>query len=164
MSSREGGRGGYRRPANPAPVSGPGALSARTVLDVRRGSNPSLASYIDFDGCWTWTGYTRSDGYGQTKHAGRNVRTHRLIFELLVGSIPEGMELDHLCRNTRCCNPDHLEVVTPRENRQRGQRDRDPKRFCKRGHERVSANVMSWNGGCRTCRNIQQRETYRGST
>ncbi len=71
-------------------------------------------------GCWLWTG-ALNGGYGRIHHSpGRVLYTHRAAYELLVGPVPEGMDLDHLCRNRACCNPDHLEPVTRRENLLRG--------------------------------------------
>ena len=69
-------------------------------------------------GCWEWQGSRHPFGYGRL-NVSRAVgvkNTHRLVWELVVGPIPEGMHLDHLCRNPPCCNPAHLELVTPREN------------------------------------------------
>lgn len=80
---------------------------------------PRLWRLIQVTGsCWFWLGYTK-DGYGTTHRNGRPVRVHRLVYELLVGPIADGMTLDHLCRMTTCCNPDHLEQVTPGENSRR---------------------------------------------
>lgn len=75
------------------------------------------------DGCWLWSGAPRELGYGQVRIGGRRGRTvaaHRLIYELAVGEIPVGLELDHLCRTRHCVNPRHLEAVTHRENVRRG--------------------------------------------
>lgn len=72
-------------------------------------------------GCWEFTGALNT-GYGRISGpGGRLLYTHRLAYELLVGTIPEGMDLDHLCRNRACCNPDHLEPVTRRVNLLRGE-------------------------------------------
>jgi hypothetical protein len=73
------------------------------------------------DLCWIWTAHRNPLGYGQFRPKGKQtVRAHRFAYELLLGPIPEGMTLDHLCRNTRCVNPDHLEPVTAIENYRRG--------------------------------------------
>jgi len=88
-----------------------------------------LFAKIDAAGpCWLWTGGTAGgtpgDRYGYIgpgrRGSGPMLRVHRVVWELLVGPIPEGLELDHLCRVRICCNPDHLEPVTHRENLRRG--------------------------------------------
>lgn len=74
---------------------------------------------IEASGCHVWTG-ALSCGYGQfgVAHA-RPRRAHRIAYEYAKGAIPEGLQIDHLCRNTRCVNPEHLEAVTPRTNTRR---------------------------------------------
>jgi len=77
-------------------------------------------SYVDASGpCWEWTGATFREGYGMFQVDGAPVLTHRYVWELLVGPIPEGLEIDHLCRVRHCVNPDHLEPVTSAENSRR---------------------------------------------
>src|ERR1035437_6508103 len=78
--------------------------------------------YVNKDGpggCWLWTASTAC-GYGQIKVGKKVVRVHRFAYQLLVGDIPDGLQLDHLCRVLICCNPAHLEPVTNRENVLRG--------------------------------------------
>lgn len=90
--------------------------------------------------CWEWTGWIDADGYGGTGKG----RAHRAAWEMLVGPIPDGMVLDHLCRNSPCVNPDHLEVVTVRENTMRGRApsaQNARKAYCKRGHELSGRNL-----------------------
>lgn len=77
---------------------------------------------VESPGCWLWTAGDDGQGYGAYSAGGKNVRAHRYVYQLLVGAIPEGMDLDHLCRRRRCCNPDHLEPVPPMVNRARGAR------------------------------------------
>lgn len=74
------------------------------------------------EGCWEWQAARDSNGYGVfNKGEGRGLdRAHRVAYELLVGAIPPGLVLDHLCRNKSCCNPGHLEPVTIGENIRRG--------------------------------------------
>lgn len=68
------------------------------------------------DGCWVWSGATTKSGYGHMRLGEQHPRVHRLAYQLLVGLIPEGHELDHLCHNRLCANPAHLEPVTKEEN------------------------------------------------
>lgn len=69
------------------------------------------------EGCWEWQGCCNAAGYGHFRTSERLFMAHRYAYESIVGVIPLGLEIDHLCRNTRCVNPRHLEVVTHRENR-----------------------------------------------
>ncbi len=117
------------------------------------------------DGCWEWTG-ARWGGYGSIwTGAGQSVtRAHRASYEMLVGPIPEGMVLDHLCRNTGCVRPDHLEAVTDAENTRRGESFaaiNARKTHCKRGHELAGDNLKITKNGrgreCRTCGEMMRR-------
>lgn len=68
-------------------------------------------------GCWLWQrGAHNRKGYGRIRVGGVKFMVHRFAYEAMVGPVPDGMQLDHLCRNTRCVNPGHLEPVTPGEN------------------------------------------------
>lgn len=109
--------------------------------------------------CWLWTGCVRPDGYGVIGEGGRGgriLRTHRVAYELLVGPIPEGLTLDHLCCDTTCCNPRHLEPVTIGENVRRATRRRT---HCRRGHEFTPENtrVRPLGRECLTCRRERRR-------
>jgi len=67
-------------------------------------------------GCWLWRGYLNEHGYGTIWNGTRRTTAHRHSYLMHVGAIPEGMHVDHICRTRACCNPDHLRVVTPRQN------------------------------------------------
>lgn len=93
-------------------------------------------------GCWLWTGYIRKDGYGGTKVSQKHYMVHRYMYELCFGKVPEGLVLDHLCRNRACCNPNHLEPVTSLENIRRGNAGHNKfNTHCKQGHEWTKENT-----------------------
>ena len=71
-------------------------------------------------GCWEWQGARDPSGYGSIKRMGKKTNTHKASYEHHVGPVPEGLDLDHLCRNRICCNPEHLEPVTRSINAKRG--------------------------------------------
>lgn len=108
------------------------------------------------DSCWLWTGAT-SDGYGRFAHEGRTDVAHRLAWRALVGPIPDGLHIDHLCRVRRCVNPEHLEPVTCRENVLRGigpSAEHAVKTHCPAGHEYTPENTYRYRNMrmCRACR------------
>ncbi|WP_425061836.1 HNH endonuclease signature motif containing protein [Roseovarius confluentis] len=77
-------------------------------------------------GCWEYTGKLTPKGYAHVKSDDGKMRfAHRIVFEAYIGPVPEGKEVDHLCRNRSCCNPDHLEAVTHQENCRRGNAGHD---------------------------------------
>lgn len=95
------------------------------------------------DGCWIWIGRVDSGEYGQISVNARQVMAHRFSYELLVGPIPLGLSLDHLCRERLCVRPDHLEPVTHAENVRRGlvgQHWRD-RTSCPKGHPYDAVNT-----------------------
>jgi HNH endonuclease len=133
-----------------------------------RGSVPEVRP--DLGRCWAWNG-TTSNGYGQIHLHDRLVYTHRVSYEMLVGPIPDGLVIDHLCRNHGCCNPDHLEPVTNKANILRGigaTAVNKQKLACVHGHPFTPENTY-WYAGphgpkrkCQTCkRGIDQRRRIR---
>lgn len=141
---------------------------------------PRIANKITVSatGCWTWTGALDDDGYGQITIAKKNRRAHRTVYELLVGPIPDGLELDHLCRDRACVRPTHLEPVTGRENKLRSPITLASinlaKTHCLHGHPFDEANTRLVRRGksverhCRKCgsdrvRRHRQRKVAGGS-
>lgn len=115
-------------------------------------------SKVDKTGdCWLWTAATFPSGYGQfaVGPPWRRVMAHRWAYEDRFGVIPDGLQIDHLCRNRPCCNPDHLEAVTQHENIMRGE---SPSAVharmteCKQGHPLTPDNVYITSVGNRRCR------------
>lgn len=70
----------------------------------------------DSNGCWQWTRSTNKHGYGAVNRGGKILRVHRVTYEHLVGPIPAGKNLDHICHNRACANPEHLRIVTQKQN------------------------------------------------
>lgn len=101
--------------------------------------------------CWTWTGPTARGAYGLLKIKGKLHRAHREVYRLLVGEIPDGLTLDHLCRNTLCVNPQHLEPVTRQVNSKR-QAVALHRSECLRGHLYTPENTYVNKRGCRSCK------------
>jgi hypothetical protein len=110
-------------------------------------------------GCWEWTGAKSpirgTAGYGVMTVDRRHVGAHRVAYQMFVGPIPAGRDLDHLCRKTDCVNPAHLEPVTPKENKLRGfgfGGRNARKTHCPKGHEYTTANTIQQARGWRLCR------------
>jgi hypothetical protein len=115
----------------------------------------------DESGCWLWTGTRVGTGYGQLDVDGRKRPAHRVVYEFLVGEIPKGLDLDHLCRVRRCVNPWHLDPVTRQVNIIRGGKPKinAGKTRCPHGHPYDNENTIVYKGSrfCRTCRNARQK-------
>lgn len=129
---------------------------------------PRYIGAEDENGCWPWLGSITTAGYGQIReHRSRkNIPAHRAVYELRVGLIPAGLDLDHLCRNRACVNPAHLEPVSRRTNVLRGaspSAHRARLTHCPAGHPYDEQNTYVWHGmrHCRVCRRDRERERWR---
>lgn len=116
------------------------------------------------DTCWLWRGYVAKHGYGTYTIGPKTWRVHRYAYEQAVGPIPDGMQIDHLCRVRSCVNPDHLEVVTSRENTLRSPIAAAAvaarKTHCPAGHPYAGENLYAHPAGyriCRACKRDAQR-------
>jgi hypothetical protein len=119
------------------------------------------------DECWPYPGYRHRDtGYGHAQWKGRLTQAHRASYEMLIGPIPDGLEIDHLCRNRPCCNPWHMEPVTQRVNLLRGESPaarQARQTHCIHGHLLSGDNLWIDGRGrrhCQDCRYRRSRENY----
>lgn len=137
-----------------------------TYLTPPDGDRP-FAKFINVtDGCWLWTGYVSEHGYAKhTPVKGRCVRMHRYLYELIVGPIPQGLDLDHLCHtqdescaggrtclHRRCVRPDHLRVATRSQNLADARWPNSDKTACPSGHPYEGENLFVNSAGSRECR------------
>ncbi len=135
------------------------------MLPKRRFTNP----YDTFEyhvhrtlECWDWLGTINKDGYGQVnvRRLGKWTTTtaHRFSYDLHIGMVNDGLHIDHLCKNRRCVNPDHLEAITRQENVNRSTigHQRRAMTQCKYGHPLSGDNVRLWRGH-RICKQCQYR-------
>lgn len=118
----------------------------------------SKVCFGDGEGCWTWTASKNSGGYGQFRMNGTNNLAHRVAYVWQFGEIPEGLPLDHLCRNRPCVNPWHAEPVTTMVNFHRSHHPHAnavrPTRLCHKGHLMTEGNLRIASPGrerCLTC-------------
>lgn len=147
----------FRRYGNP--------LMRRTA----RSYADTFTIYADKSGdCWEWTGTIFKSGYGKINQGRKYMLAHRWSYEHHIGPIPKGLVIDHLCRNRRCVNPDHLEAVTNLENVRRGAGYaliNGMRTACINGHEYTPENtyVDPTRGTvrCRECARINDRKRVR---
>src|ERR1035441_8724960 len=133
----------------------------RVWLKVNK-DGPVPAHRPDLGPCWPWTGCTSPSGYGTIGVRYKVRRAHVVAYEQLVGPVPDGLELDHLCRVRACCNPAHMEPVTHAENMRRGVagkvaaiRQRG-KAHCPQGHPYDETNTYVSPRGSRSCRTCRR--------
>lgn len=140
-----------------------GAPRARALTDVAKIERWIARCALTDTGCWEWPGALFGGGYGHVRLASRDRPLHRVVYEHLVGPIPEGLDLDHLCRNRACCNPQHLDPVTRSENLRRSPDTGGVRRgsvteanmfktHCPQGHPYDEKNTYRSRVGGRKCR------------
>jgi hypothetical protein len=114
--------------------------------------------FLSLDGCWLWTGQRTTWGYGVVVGMIAQTKTsaHRAMWEVLVGPIPDGLVLDHICRNRLCVNPTHLQVTSHGNNAALGQRR---KTRCPQGHPYDEENTQWTLEGYRHCRACNRERT-----
>ncbi|NWN89184.1 MAG: HNH endonuclease [Micrococcaceae bacterium] len=113
-------------------------------------------------GCWLWIGYLNRSGYGTFGVNGKAMLAHRWSYEHYIGPIPDGLDIDHLCRVRHCVNPAHMEPVTNAENIARSPIHYGARTRCKNGHEFTPENTaVRPDGGrrCLTCKRMWGRKT-----
>ena len=159
---------GCERPTRLAPKNSTalGWVKGEPILRIAgHGRKNSKPEYIeDSNGCWIWQHSKDRDGYGK---AGRSSSTggraaHRVIYEEMIGPVPAGLHLDHLCRVRACVNPAHLEPVTPRVNAERSEAPSmvlARMNECSRGHSLLDAYVKK--NGSRNCRACNREDAAR---
>lgn len=122
------------------------------------------------DTCWNWNKELDKNGYGRFQVNRIGIRAHRYSYELVMGKIPKGLVIDHLCRNPKCVNPKHLEAVTNKENILRGNgvaAINSVKTKCIHGHELLGNNLIVQKNGkrnCKECGRIAAREYQRAKS
>lgn len=123
---------------------------------------------VSTDDCWLFAGAKTANGYGIIRFDGKYCRAHKVMYEAIVGEVPAGLILDHLCETGICINPEHLEPVTNQENTQRHY-DRRNGDKCRNGHLRSDYSIMhteyrhsipsrAW--VCLLCRSISRSRRY----
>lgn len=148
----------WRRWGDPARAGRPNYEAMSNADPMKRLSRiRTRVDMSDPNACWIWPGAKTAGGYGQMRGGpGVKVYTHRAAYEALIGPIPEGLVLDHLCRNRACCNPAHLEPVTDAVNLERGI-GHGSETHCPHGHPYGGDNLIVRKNGSRACRSCERR-------
>lgn len=110
------------------------------------------------DGCWLCSLFINHKGYSTVGVRRSVFRSHRVMWELDRGPIPDGLTIDHLCKNKSCVNPDHMEIVSVAENTARAQCSSFGRGYCKRGHDTSLPGSRTNKGQCIQCRRDAQRD------
>lgn len=116
------------------------------------------------DTCWLWIAPCGKRRYGATSYRGKSVEAHRMVYTMFRGDIPMGLTLDHLCRNRKCVNPEHLEPVTIQENIRRAVKFIQRSNYCRNGHKLTAGNTFVLIRGshqyrrCKACDTLQRKE------
>lgn len=115
----------------------------------------------DVTTCWVW-GATTSNGYGKFRGEAGLVNAHKWAYEAMIGPVPDGLHLDHLCRVRACVNPWHLDPVTPLVNVRRSPITHGNETHCPEGHPYAGENLRRYAGRryCRTCSIKRSREWH----
>ena len=161
------------------------ARNAKALIGIRRGDAmpkgifPRISTLerllqkisITENGCWEWQASLARGNYGVIGHKRRTVYAHRFSYEHYKGRVPDGLQIDHLCKNPKCVNPEHLEAVTPSENTRRSDAPRIAAErhlaitHCPKGHPYDLINTRYYKGKrfCKECNRLskQRRNTKR---
>jgi len=141
-------------------VNGMTKVPWRTRFDAQIRMDTSPADRDVTGDCWTWTGHLLPNGYGYFWLDGAKDYVHRVSYRQFVGPIPEGLTIDHLCRNRACCNPTHLDPVTQRENNLRSAgfaAIKARQTHCIHGHPFDEVNTYIAPNGTRKCMTCRRR-------
>lgn len=163
-----------RRSGDPLVLKGRKSADQRFWEKVDK-NGPVIKARPDLGPCWIWAKSTRDNGYGQFNFYGRMLGAHRVAYLFTHGSVPDDLQLDHLCHthdpdcaggvtceHRRCVNPDHLEPVSQKENLARGNgigAKNSARTECKHGHPFNDANTRVYKGArlCRQCHRDRRR-------
>lgn len=144
-------------------------MTPNLVVGTAKGRFYSKVALPNENGCMLWLGARTPNGYGQLTVGGKRVSAHRMAYELMVGPIPEGLEIDHVkargCKSRSCCAIEHLDLVTKAENIRRGDAgvNNAVKSHCPSGHPYSESNtyVLPSRPNARYCRACKKEREQR---